>query len=106
VLFGDYRDSHAAIVGDGDFTGGFFSDALPSVDFGSPFNWDLNVSTGLTPALQKPNPMEAAMGRADALAEGKAGEEEEEIVPGDDIGNMLSCHKIWYVCAFSSVEVV
>jgi AP-1-like factor len=102
MLFGDYRDSQAAIVGDGDFTGGFFNDALPSaVDFGSPFNWDVNISTGLTPALQKPNPMEAAMGRADALANGKAGEEEEEVVPADDMGNMMSCHKIWYVFAFS-----
>lgn len=101
VLFGDYRDSQAAIVGDGDFTGGFFNDALPSaLDIGSPFNWDVNVATGFTPALQKPNPMEAAMGRVDALAEGKVGgeEAEDEVVPADDMGNMLSCHKIWYVC--------
>lgn len=107
VLFGDYRDSQAAIVGDGDFTGGFFNDALPSaVDFASPFNWDINISTGLTPALQKPNPMEAAVGRADALVNGKSGEEEDEVVPGDDVGNMMSCHKIWYVCAFPCVEVM
>lgn len=95
VLFGDYRDSQAAIVGDGDFTGGFFNDALPSAigDFGSPFNWDTNMSTGLTPAIQKPNPMEEAIRHADAIAEGN----DEEIVPGDNLDNMLTCHNIWYV---------
>lgn len=94
VLFGDYRDSQAAIVGDGDFTGGFFNDALPSaVEFGSPFNWDTNMSTGLTPAVQKPNPMEEAIKHADAIAEGN----EEEVVPGDDVAKLLTCHNIWYV---------
>lgn len=102
VLFGDYRDSQAAIVGDGDFTGGFFNDALPSAiaDFGSPFNWDTNMSTGLTPAVQKPNPMEEAIKHADAIADGN----DEEVVPGDDLGNMLTCHKIWYVSPGDCIE--
>ena len=30
TLFGDYRESQAAIVGDGDFTGGFFNDVFLS----------------------------------------------------------------------------
>ncbi|SMR44555.1 unnamed protein product [Zymoseptoria tritici ST99CH_3D1] len=40
VLFGDYRESNNAIVGGGDFTGGFFDDALNSApfDFASPSN--------------------------------------------------------------------
>jgi AP-1-like transcription factor len=91
MLFGDYRDSQSAIVGDGDFTGGFFNDALPATaDYSSPFNWDLGVTgTGLTPAIQKPNPLE----QADLL---QAGADEEEVVPGEDRSKMLTCHKIWY----------
>lgn len=38
VLFGDYRESQDAIVGDGDFNSGFFNEALP-YDFGSPLNF-------------------------------------------------------------------
>ena len=93
VLFGDYRDSQTAIVGDGDFTGGFFNDALPSaVEIGSPFNWDTSMATGLTPAVQKQNPMDEAIKHADAIAEGN---EEDEVVPGDDVNSMLTCHSIW-----------
>ncbi|TLD32401.1 bzip transcription factor (ap-1) [Venturia nashicola] len=90
VLFGDYRDPQTAIVGDGDFTGGFFNDAMaPSMDFTSPFNWaDLTAPTGLTPAVQKTNPMD----QADALL---AGVDEDEVVPGEDQSSLLSCHKIW-----------
>lgn len=90
VLFGDYRDPQTAIVGDGDFTGGFFNNAMaPSMDFTSPFNWaDLTAPTGLTPAVQKTNPMD----QADALL---AGIEEDEVVPGEDQSSLLSCHKIW-----------
>jgi len=84
VLFGDYRESQAAIVGDDAFTGGFFNDAFPlSQDFGSPFSF----GTGNTPAVQKSNPLE----NADKLADG----EEEEVVPGEDQSQLLSCHSIW-----------
>ncbi|KAE9985133.1 hypothetical protein EG327_004801 [Venturia inaequalis] len=90
VLFGDYRDPQTAIVGDGDFTGGFFNDAMaPAMDFTSPFNWaDLTAPTGLTPAVQKTNPLD----QADALL---AGIDEDEVVPGEDQSSLLSCHKIW-----------
>ncbi|MBE7179773.1 MAG: hypothetical protein INR71_00950 [Terriglobus roseus] len=83
-LFGDYRDSTAAIVGDGDFTGGFFDAAFPMPDLGSPFN------AIQTPALQKSNPLE----EIERLQDG--GGDEDEIVPGDDMSKMLNCHKIWY----------
>jgi AP-1-like factor len=97
VLFGDYHQSNAAIVGDGDFTGGFFNDALPtSADWGSQFSWnDLTGSsmrTGLTPAVQKSNPLDPLQ-QADALV---SGIDEDEVVPGEDTSQMLSCHKIWY----------
>jgi len=83
TLFGDYRESQAAIVGDGDFTGGFFNDAFPLADFGSPFNFgDSN-----TPAIPKPNPLEEIERQQDGG--------DEEVVPGDDMSQMLNCHKIW-----------
>jgi len=89
VLFDTYREPQSAIVGDGDFTGGFFNDAMPTMDFTSPFNWaDLTAPTGLTPAVSKNNPMEVA----DALT---AGVDEDEVVPADEPGALLSCHKIW-----------
>jgi AP-1-like factor len=95
VLFGDYREPQNAIVGDGDFTGGFFNDAMPTMDFSSPFNWaDLTAPTGLTPAIQKSNPLE----QADALQAGL----DEEVVPGDNPNSLLSCHKIWYAISIFS----
>jgi len=93
VLFGDYREPQNAIVGDGDFTGGFFNDAMPTMDFsvGSPFNWaDLTAPTGMTPAIQKNNPLE----QADALQAG-LDDIPEEVVPGEDPAKLMSCHKIW-----------
>lgn len=82
TLFGEYRDSQNAIVGDGDFTGGFFNDAFLNVEYGSPFHF------GDTPAVQKPNPLE----EIERIQDG-----EEEVVPGEDVNSMLNCHKIWLV---------
>lgn len=81
TLFGDYRDTQSAIVGDGDFTNGFFNDAFPMADFGSPFHF------GDTPAVQKSNPLE----EIEKLQDGA----DDEVVPGEDINQMLNCHKIW-----------
>jgi len=55
VLFGDYRDSQDAVIGAGDFTGGFFDDALNSApfDYGSPSN--------LFGILQSPQPTQPAI---------------------------------------------
>ncbi|KAF2130667.1 PAP1-domain-containing protein [Dothidotthia symphoricarpi CBS 119687] len=80
TLFGEYRDTQNAIVGDGDFTGGFFNDAFLNTGYGSPFHF------GDTPAVQKPNPMELI----ERIQDG-----DEEVVPGEDINSMLNCHKIW-----------
>jgi AP-1-like factor len=82
TLFGEYRDTQNAIVGDGDFTGGFFNDAFLNAGYGSPFHF------GDTPAVQKPNPLE----EIERMQDG-----EDEVVPGDDINSMLNCHKIWSV---------
>lgn len=96
TLFGEYRESQAAIVGDGDFTNGFFNDAFPLADFGSPFHF------GDTPAVQKTNPLE----EIERLQEG-----EDEVVPGEDVTQMLNCHKIWLVsfvpfCLYYNIDVL
>lgn len=43
VLFGDYRESQEAVIGDGDFNNGFFNDAFP-FDFASPLNFADTIS--------------------------------------------------------------
>ncbi len=80
ALFGDYRDTQNAIIGDGDFTNGFFNDAFLNTGYGSPFHF------GDTPAVQKSNPLE----EIERIQNG-----EEEVVPGEDPSSMLNCHKIW-----------
>ncbi|KAF2091651.1 AP1-like transcription factor-like protein [Saccharata proteae CBS 121410] len=86
TLFGDYRESQAAVVGDGEFTGGFFENAFPATDFGSPFNF----AEGITPGLPKTNPLE----EIEKIQDGADGADD-EVVPGEDPAQMLSCHKIW-----------
>ncbi|KAI4619958.1 hypothetical protein J4E80_004483 [Alternaria sp. BMP 0032] len=80
TLFGEYRDTQNAIVGDGDFTGGFFNDAFLNTGYGSPFHF------GDTPAVQKTNPLE----EIERIQDG-----EDEVVPGEDVNSLLNCHKIW-----------
>jgi AP-1-like factor len=89
TLFGEYRDTTNAIVGDGDFTGGFFNDAFLNTGYGSPFHF------GDTPAMQKPNPLE----EIERIQDG-----EEEVVPGEDVNSMLNCHKIWWVYPHSAPQ--
>ena len=81
-LFGDYRDTQNAIIGDGDFTNGFFNDAFLNAGYASPFHF------GDTPLVPKPNPLE----EIERIQNG-----EEEVVPGEDPTSMLNCHKIWFV---------
>ncbi|CAA9956661.1 AP1 transcription factor [Pyrenophora teres f. maculata] len=80
TLFGEYRDTTNAIVGDGDFTGGFFNDAFLNTGYGSPFHF------GDTPAVQKSNPLEEIERAQDC---------DDEVVPGEDPNSLLNCHKIW-----------
>lgn len=61
VLFGDYRESQDAVVGDGDFKNGFFNDAYP-LDFGSPLNLDVN----------SPQATSTSVPRAAAISDGKS----------------------------------
>ncbi|PGH02237.1 hypothetical protein AJ79_07686 [Helicocarpus griseus UAMH5409] len=82
VLFGDYRDPQDAVLAQ-DF-GTFFNDAFPLPDLGSPLQSlnDLNNNTAPKNDLMKQidNNLEA---------------DDEEVVPGEDRSQMLSCTKIW-----------
>jgi len=89
TLFGEYRDTQNAIVGDGDFTGGFFNDAFLNTGYASPFHF------GDTPAVQKTNPLEEIE---------RAQDGEDEVVPGEDVNSLLNCHKIWSVEPCSNVR--
>jgi AP-1-like factor len=92
MSWADYPESNTALLGDGSFTGGFLSDISPSFEMQAPMDWnDLtgSVRTGLTPAFQKPNPMESP--------EQMLATVNEEVVPGENTENFVPCHKIWYI---------
>lgn len=104
VLFNDYRDSQAAVVGDGDFTGGFFDDSMPFADYDN-FNLDLEPTTTISaPAPSKPSLLEQ-------VAASREGNDEEDAKklhercsqtnnPNETVyekNAMMTAHKIWLV---------
>jgi AP-1-like factor len=80
VLFGDWREPQDAVLSQ-DF-GSFFNDAFPLPDLGSP-------SHNLSEVATQP-PKKDLIAQIDSKLE-------EEVVPGEDKSQMLSCTKIWYV---------
>ncbi|KAJ5831646.1 uncharacterized protein N7525_009899 [Penicillium rubens] len=80
VLFGDWREPQEAVLSQ-DF-GSFFNEAFPLPDLGSPSH---NLSEVATDAAPKKN----LVGHIDNKLE------EDEVVPGEDQSQMLSCTKIW-----------
>jgi AP-1-like factor len=85
VLFNDYRESQDAILSQ-DF-GTFFNDAFPLPDLGSPFH---NFNDVTSPPIQQ-------LQKKDLIAEiDNKLDEDDEVVPGEDQAQMLSCTKIWY----------
>lgn len=113
VLFGDYRDTNDAIVGGGDFTGGFFDEALAGVPF------DYQSPSNLFGILQSPQQNQATLpAQNDKSANGPTpsrnlmAEIEKTCDGGDDDyglpgaqkktktaeGKYISCNNIWYVC--------
>ncbi|KMQ45850.1 Yap1 redox domain [Trichophyton rubrum] len=80
VLFGDYRDPQDAVLSQ-DFSG-FFDDAFPLPDLGA-FDAATPGSTAKTP------------GKTDAPVTTVDIDDDEEVVPGEDRSQMLSCTKIW-----------
>ncbi|KAF7714466.1 AP-1-like transcription factor [Penicillium ucsense] len=82
VLFGDWREPQDAVLSQ-DF-GSFFNDAFPLPDLGSPSH---NITEAATQASQQPQ-------KRDLIAQIDS-KLEEEVVPGEDKSQMLSCTKIW-----------
>jgi AP-1-like factor len=100
VLFGDYRESQAAIVGAGDFTGGFFDDALYSapVDYNSPSSL---FGILQSPQQTKASPVATQTNAAGAPSSKSLIAEMEKARDGDESatsvdGKFISCNKIWY----------
>lgn len=79
VLFGDWREPQDAVLSQ-DF-GTFFDDAFPLPDLGSPSH---NFNELMDPSAHKKNPV-AGLDKLD----------EDEVVPGEDQSQMMSCNKIW-----------
>lgn len=82
VLFGDWREPQDAVLSQ-DF-GSFFNDAFPLPDLGSPSH---NLSEVATDA--HPQPKKSLVAQIDSKLD------EDEVVPGEDQSQMLSCTKIW-----------
>jgi AP-1-like factor len=89
VLFGDWREPQEAVLSQ-DF-GSFFNEAFPLPDLGSPSH---NLSEVATDAAPKKN----------LVAQIDSRLEEDEVVPGEDQSQMLSCTKIWYVYAHMAIH--
>jgi AP-1-like factor len=80
VLFGDWREPQDAVLSQ-DF-GSFFNDAFPLPDLGSP-------SHNLSEVASNAPPKKSLVAQIDSRLE------EDEVVPGEDQSQMLSCTKIW-----------
>ncbi|OAX78505.1 hypothetical protein ACJ72_07186 [Emergomyces africanus] len=91
VLFGDYRDPQDAVLSQ-DF-GNFFNDALPLPDFNSSLHAfsELNNGHAATTTSTTGQPKHNLLKQVDNVLEGN----DEEVVPGEDSTQMLSCTKIW-----------
>ncbi|PYH49257.1 putative bZIP transcription factor AP-1/Yap1 [Aspergillus saccharolyticus JOP 1030-1] len=87
VLFGDWREPQDAILSQ-DF-GTFFDDAFPLPDLGSPSHNFSEVAS--QQPQQPPQPKRTLIDEIDSKLD------EDEVVPGEDQTQMLSCTKIWYV---------
>jgi len=88
----DYGENSMNLFGDNSFTGGSYMN-----DFSSSFNMDVPMSwndltgssrTGLTPAVQKSNPMDSKA-KLDPLVE------EIRAQAAGDPKKLVPCHKIW-----------
>lgn len=85
VLFNDYREPQDAILQQ-DF-GAFFNDAFPLPDLGSPYGTTNDVIS----------PKDTNAPKKDSTQTRKKGDEDDEVVPGEDKAQIMSCTNIWYV---------
>ena len=110
VLFGDYRDSNDAIVGGGDFTGGFFDEALnpSSFEYNSPSNlFGILASPQQTNALLNVpsstagNPPTSSKNLMAEIDKTRDGGDDDYGLPGaqpkkvEGAGKLISCNNIW-----------
>jgi AP-1-like factor len=80
-LFGDYREPQDNILSVEGFSDSFFTDAYALPEFNSPFN----IAPSPAPA------------KKDLVAQiDEAQNDDEEVVPGEDPSQLLSCNTIWY----------
>lgn len=80
-LFGDYREPQDNILAGEAFSDSFFADAYALPDFNSPFN-------------VAPSP---AASKKDLVAQiDEKQNDDEEVVPGEDPSQLLTCNTIWY----------
>lgn len=106
VLFGDYRDSQDAILGGGDFTGGFFDEALnpapfdmasPSNLFGilqSPQQTNASLSAPAG-AANAPTPSKSLMAEMDKARDGDDDDYGLSTAQKAEGGKLISCNNIW-----------
>ena len=80
-LFGDYREPQDNILGGEAFSDSFFTEAFTLPDFNSPFN-------------VAPSPVPPKKDLVQQIDEKQ--NDDEEVVPGEDTSQMLSCNTIWY----------
>jgi AP-1-like factor len=78
-LFGNYREPHDNIILNGGFSDSFFTEAIALPDFNSAYN------IAPSPAQKK-----------DLVQQiDEKQNEDDEVVPGEDISAMLNCNSIW-----------
>ena len=114
VLFGDYRENNDTGLGGGDFTGGFFDEALnpQGFDFGSPSNLfgilnspqqqHNSLSVPSSGTSNAPTPSKSLMAEVEKTCQGgdddyglpgSNSQQQKNVFTGD--GNMISCNNIW-----------
>ncbi|RAH64294.1 putative bZIP transcription factor AP-1/Yap1 [Aspergillus aculeatinus CBS 121060] len=87
VLFGDWREPQDAILSQ-DF-GTFFDDAFPLPDLGSPSHNFSELAGQQQQQQQQQQPKRSLIDEIDSKLD------EDEVVPGEDKTQMMSCTKIW-----------
>jgi AP-1-like factor len=87
VLFNDYREPQDAILSQ-DF-GAFFNDAFPLPDLDSPFGNPNDVTS--------PKDSAGAAKKDSTAQASQKQDDDDEVVPGEDKAQIMSCTNIWYV---------
>jgi len=106
VLFNDYRETQDAIIGAGDFTGGFFDDTFTMP---TNFNFDLSPQAMTIPQLPVPASKPSLMDQVDAARNGDVGENDglgslPVNMPAMERSQMMTAHKVWSVWSTSRLS--